>query len=93
MAKKKKSADTPEAIVTRDSKEVGVIVTSTAWQKNHFPIGCTWRWNLVFNELMLEVLKEGEVIYQARVDFVSSVSGQTTTQPMWHTVEYPASNG
>jgi len=73
----------------RDSKLVGLMVSFLNGTSTHFA-GGKWRWNRVLGELMLEVVVDGVVNFQAPAHTIKCVQGQTYTQGMWRSVEYPA---
>jgi hypothetical protein len=85
-----KNATKVEAEVSRDSKNVGVLVSMGPDDRMHFPLGCTWRWNFVLGILMLEVLQESKVICQIKASVVDMVNGPSSTQPIWRSAEYPS---
>lgn len=81
----------PEAIVTRDSKTVGVETQILYPNKTfQFPLGTTWRWHNILPGCFLEVLQNEQVIFQAPAGHVAYVTGPCCTQPVWRSVEYPA---
>ena len=71
-------------------KEVtGVVVEYTEGVPSHFPAPAQWRWAMVLMIPMLEVISGGEIILQAPVNRVRSVSGPCLTTPLMITPLYP----